>query len=188
LIVPKLSDTYFEILVGVVDDRSEDNMKKKIILIISIVCIFALGSCNSAAPAEDKPDASPPVSDASPPVSVEETASPAAADVIPASLVFGTDGEGGYYEPVLGEWEDFLAKVFISFDTGELDPGSGLIKYYGEGTDGYGYCFIVTTRNDSSGVISYNIDTAIISIEPNSGGDEVSGQDMVRWMYENFNN
>lgn len=173
-------------------------MKKAIILIISIVCIFILGSCTSAEPESPeavKPDASPPVSEVSPPesevsppVSAEEAASPAVPDVIPASLVFATDGQGGYVEPVLGEWEAFLAKVFKRFDSGEIDPGSGLIKYYGEGNDGYGYCFIVTTRNDKSGVISYNIDTAIISVEPNSGGDEVSGQDMVRWLYEKFNN
>lgn len=173
-------------------------MKKAIILIISIVCIFVLGSCSSAEPEEPAaagPDAptpasvaSPPASDVSLPASAEEAAGPAAPDVIPASLVFAADGQGGYVEPVLGEWEAFLAKVFKRFDSGEIDPGSGLIKYYGEGNDGYGYCFIVTTRNDKSGVISYNIDTAIISVEPNSGGDEVSGQDMVRWLYEKFNN
>lgn len=171
-------------------------MKRTVILIISIVCIFVLSSCGGAVPekpAASKPDVSPPVSDAAPTVSdtapsvsVEEVASPAAADVIPTSLIFTSDGKGRYYEPVLGDWEAFLEEVFKSFDSGEVDPGSGLIKYYGEGNDGYGYCFIVTTRNDSNGVISYNIDTAVISVEPNSGGDEVSGQDMVRWIYDNF--
>jgi hypothetical protein len=159
-------------------------MKKTAISMICIIFIFILCSCSSAAPEEKEPDVSPPAA-------IEEAAgpaaaSPAAASVIPASLVFTADGNGGYYEPVLGEWDAFLAKVFNSFDSGEVDPGSGNIKYYGEGNDGYGYCFIVTTRNDSSGILSYNIDTAIISVEPNSGGDEVSGQDMVRWIYENF--
>lgn len=154
-------------------------MKKIVILIISIICMFALCSCNNAASEE-------PVSDVSPPVTTEAATGSAVAGEIPTSLVFTTDGNGRYIEPVLGEWEVFLTEVFKSFDSGEVDPGSGNIKYYGEGNDGYGYCFIVTTRNDSNGIISYNIDTAIISVEPNSGGDEVSGQDMVRWMYDNF--
>lgn len=162
-------------------------MKKTVILIISIICIFVLSSCNNVEdPGPEEPDVSSPVSmeEATSPAAVTR---PAAVGVIPASLVFATDGNGRYVEPVLGEWDDFLAEVFKSFDSGEVDPGSGNIKYYGEGNDGYGYCFIVTTRNDSGGIISYNIDTAIISVEPNSGGDEVSGQDMVRWIYDNFN-
>lgn len=154
-------------------------MKKTVILIISIICIFVLSSCNNVEDPGPEPDALPPAS-------TEEVASPAAAGAIPDSLVFATDGNGRYVEPVLGEWDDFLAEVFKSFDSGEVDPGSGNVKYYGEGNDGYGYCFIVATRSDSGGIISYNIDTAIISVEPNSGGDEVSGQDMVRWIYDNF--
>ena len=170
-------------------------MKKTIILIISIVCIFILCSCSNAASEEqassdgisksesENQNSTP---DVSPPAVKEETTSSAVSGVIPTSLVFAADGNGGYYEPVLGEWDVFLSDVFKNFESGEVDPGSGNIKYYGEGNDGYGYCFIVTTRSDSSGILSYNIDTAIISIDPNSGGDEVSGQDMVRWMYDNF--
>lgn len=170
-------------------------MKKTIILIISIICIFVLCSCSNAAtedPASsdeitklesEDPNSKP---DVSTPVSTEDAVNSAAEGVIPASLVFTTDGNGRYVEPVLGEWDAFLAEVFKSFDSGEVDPGSGNIKYYGEGNDGRGYCFIVTTRSDSNGIISYNIDTAIISDEPNSGGEEVSGQDMVGWMYDNF--
>lgn len=171
-------------------------MKKAVILIISIICIFVLCSCNNAAPEvpassdeitkleSEDPSSNP---DISTPVSTEKATSSAAVGVIPTSLVFTTDGNGRYFEPVLGEWDAFLSEGFKSFDLGEVDPGSGNIKYYGEGNDGHGYCFIVTTRSDSNGIISYNIDTAIISEEPNSGGDQVSGQDMVRWMYDNFN-
>lgn len=172
-------------------------MKKTVILIISIICIFVLGGCNNAVSEEpgssdkitksesEDPNAKPDVSTSAP---IEEAASSAAVNVIPTSLVFTADGKGKYFEPVLGEWDAFLAEVFKSVDSGEVDPGSGNIKYYGEGNDGHGYCFIVTTRSDSSGIISYNIDTAIISDQPDSGGDEVSGQDMVGWMYDNFHN
>ena len=170
-------------------------MKKTVILMISIICIFLLCSCSNAASEEptssnentkienEQPNSKP---DASTPASVDENTNPADEAVIPTSLVFTTDGNGKYIEPVLGEWDAFLAEVFKSYDSGEIDPGSGNIKYYGEGNDGRGYCFIVTTRSDSNGIISYNIDTAIISAEPNAGGDEASGQDMVRWMYDNF--
>lgn len=170
-------------------------MKKTVILIMSIICIFVLFGCGNAASEEqaspdkitksesEEPDA---VLDVSPVVQTEEPAGTAEAVVIPASLMFKADGKGSYFEPVLGEWDSFLTDVFVRYDSGEVDPGSGIIKYYGEGNDGYGYCFIVTTRNDSDGIISYNIDTAIISAEPDSGGDEVYGQDLVRWMYDNF--
>lgn len=156
-------------------------MKKTVILMISVICIVALSSCDPAS--EQKPALKP---DASTSGAVEDTVSPAAVAVIPDSLVFTKDGSGKYVEPALGEWNAFLKKVFNSFDSGEVDPGSGIIKYYGEGNDGLGYCFIVSTRSDSTGIISYNIDTAIVSNEPNSGGDEVSGQEMVRWMYDHF--
>ena len=105
---------------------------------------------------------------------------------IPGSLIFADDGSGTYQEPFLGEWNAFLKKVFKDYESGEVDPGSGITKYYGEGNDGYGYCFLVTTRSDSGAVVSYNVDTAIVSESPNAGGDEVSGQTMVQWMYENF--
>jgi hypothetical protein len=105
---------------------------------------------------------------------------------IPGSLIFADDGSGQYKEPFLGEWEGFLKKVFKDYESGEVDPGSGITKYFGEGNDGYGYCFLVTTRSSDGEVISYNIDTAIVSESPNAGGDEVSGQTMVQWMYENF--
>lgn len=150
-------------------------MRKTVILIFCIICIFALCSCNNAVPEESAPSGE---------IAKSESDNPP--DSIPTSLIFTTDGNGRYLEPVLGEWEVFLTKVFKSFDSGEVDPGSGNIKYYGEGNDGMGYCFIVTTRSDSSGIISYNIDTAIISAEPNSGGDEVSGEDMVQWIYDHF--
>ena len=169
-------------------------MKKTFILMISIVCIFALASCGSTAPEQDS--ASEP--GVSTPGSVEnatgsessgsESADKGSGSVseVPSSLVFAKDDSGKYVEPVLGEWNAFLEKVFNSFESGEVDPGSGNIKYFGEGNDGLGYCFIVATRSDSTGIISYNIDTAIVSNEPNSGGDEASGQEMVRWMYDHF--
>lgn len=109
-----------------------------------------------------------------------------AAAEIPDSLVFAADENGQYTEPVLGSWEGFLKKVFKSYESGEVDPGSGITKYFGEGNDGYGYCFLVTTRSDQGSIVSYNIDTAIVSTAPNSGGDEVSGKTMVQWIYENF--
>jgi hypothetical protein len=170
-------------------------MKKAVLLMLSIVFIFTICGCGN--PAEKNPagqqeaaqsenkSADPAQAAVSPEaVAADPDAEPVSA--IPENLVFEADGSGRYCEPVLGEWNAFLSRVFKDYDSGEIDPGSGITKYYGEGNDGHGYCFVVTTRSDKTGIISYNIDTAIVSEEPDSGGDEVSGQIMVQWMYENF--
>jgi hypothetical protein len=171
----------------------EEAMKKILIFMLSAFLALSFAGCGGRASdeaAEPKDTAQQEITseDQKP---AEETVPTGTASEIPAeipgSLIFADDGSGKYIEPFLGEWNAFLKSVFKDYESGEVDPGSGITKYYGEGNDGYGYCFLVTTRSNSGAVISYNIDTAIVSESPNAGGDEVTGQNMVKWMYENFN-
>ena len=148
-------------------------MKKIVMLILCVILIFSLCSCGHSDSTEStnaaetaKPESSN--QDMDPVVASDAAIAPLKS--VPNSLVFTADGSGQYNEPALGEWESFLSKLFKSYESGEVDPGSGIIKYFGEGNDGYGYCLLVTTRSDKTGILSYNIDTAIVSAEPDSGG------------------
>ena len=97
----------------------------------------------------------------------------------------------GYFEPQLGEFDDFVARVFTSYDVNYDSEDD--IKYYGVGHEGYGYALNVRYITDdpvASGgepdVLMIEIVSMVVSETPDSGGFLIEGEKMVDWVHETF--
>jgi hypothetical protein len=110
---------------------------------------------------------------------------------IPNRLVFKLDSNGSLQEPRLGDFNNFLSRVFVSYKEDPIDDFH--FKLYGTGNDGYGYNFTILntadpykTQDGSEIITSMEITSLVVSADPDSDGDEVKGQEMIKWLYEKY--
>lgn len=111
---------------------------------------------------------------------------------IPESLLFTFDGMA-YTEPNLGDFDAFVNTVFASYEEQYSEVDGTHMKLFGPGNEGYGYAMNIilhldpmSANEESSDILSMEVTSLVVSADPNSGGEEISGQEMIQWVYENF--
>ncbi|HHX14243.1 MAG TPA: hypothetical protein GX726_04725 [Clostridiales bacterium] len=123
-------------------------------------------------------------------VNSAETKEPPQKAPIPNSLLFTFDGDS-YTESKLGDFSEFLNRIFVSYDEPSYESNS--MKIYGVGHEGYGYAMEVLYHLNPADdnpleteILSFEIVSLVVSAHPNSDGDTISGKEMVEWVYERF--
>lgn len=108
-------------------------------------------------------------------------------------LVFPlVDAHTGYVEATLGEFSEFLDRMFSYYDTDY--PESDMIRFFGAGHDGYGYALDVRYETAGDGeesggeetITLFEIVSMVVSEVPESGGFLFSPEETLEYLYDNF--